>query len=159
MRNSILKLQRGQFISVVTNYPTTKVDDDLYKKIDKMPNPMFGRITKRTEFSGVRVCEYENMAQVIAEREQGKEAREPWYDWVNFPYIAVGKKNLNEYLVVKTTPTMQTKVTYFVDGIETDYSLIEKYFKAKSKGEMPRVLTLQLDYIESFKQGEIVYKK
>ena len=159
MKNSVLKLQRGQWLSVATMYPTEKMDSELLKKVGGQPNPFFGRITKRTEYSGLRVCEYENMAQVIAEREQGKEAREPWYEWINFPYIARGKKNGNEYLVVKTTPTFQAKVTYYLDGVEVEFSEIAHAFKAKSRGEVTRVLTLQLDYIEKFKQGGITYEK
>ena len=159
MEKTILKLQKGQLLSVVTMYPTSKVDGDLYKKVDGMPNPFFGRISKRTEFSNIRVCDYENLAQVQAERAEGKEPREPWYKWVNFPYIAEGKKNGNKYLVVKPMANLSCKVTYYLDGAEVDYRDIAHAFKAKSREEVSRVLTLQLDYITRIKQGEITYTK
>ena len=159
MRNEILKLQKGQFVAVTTMYPTSKVDEDLYKKIGGMPNPFMGRITKRTEHSGIHVCEYENMAQVIAEREQGKEPKAPWYEWLEFPYIVRGKKNGNDYFIVKTTQNYHAKVTYYLDGVEVDYSEIAHAFKAKSRGELPRVLTFQLEYIERIKQKDITYTK
>lgn len=159
LESLICSLVKGQFVNVVTTYPSEKMDGELYKKISGMPNPMFGRITKRTEYQGVRVCDYENLSDVIAEREQGKVAREPWYNWISFPFIAEGKKNGNRYMVVKPTSNTAYKVTYFVDGIEVEYTDIAQYFKAKSRSEEPRMLTLQLDYISSIKQGSISYTK
>lgn len=159
LESLICTLAKGQFVSVETIYPSEKMDGELYKKVGGMPNPMFGRITKRTEYQGVRVCDYESLADVIAEREQGKAAREPWYNWISFPFIAEGKKNGNRYMVVKPTSNTAYKVTYFVDGIEVEYADIAQYFKAKSRGEEPRMLTLQLDYITSIKQGTISYTK
>lgn len=159
LESLICSLVKGQFVNVVTTYPSEKMDGELYKKISGMPNPMFGRITKRTEYQGVRICDYESLADVIAEREQGKVAKEPWYNWVSFPFIAEGKKNGNRYMVVKPTSNTAYKVTYLVDGAEVQYSEIAHYFKAKSRSEEPRMLTLQLDYISSIKQGTISYTK
>lgn len=160
LESLVCSLAKGQFVNVVTTYPTDKMDSELYKKIGGMPNPMFGRITKRTEYQGVRVCDYESLADVVAERAEGKEAKEPWYKWISFPFIAEGKKNGNRYMVVKPTINTAYKVKYFVDGTEVEYAEIAQYFKAKSRSEeSPRMLTLQLDFIDSVKQGSIVYNK
>lgn len=156
---TICSLAKGQFVNVVTIYPSDKMDGELYKKINGMPNPLIGRITKRTEYIGVRICDYESLADVVAEREDGKEAKEPWYNWITFPFIAEGKKNGKRYMVVKPTRNTNYKVSYFVDGVETDYSNISQYFKAKSRSEEVRMLTLQLDYISSVKQGVVSYTK
>ena len=157
MEKTIVKLQKGEVFSVVVNYPTEKVDGDLYKKVDGAPNPLFGRVTRRTKYSNIRLCDYEQMSVVKAEREQGKEKRSPWYKWLNFPYIAEGKANGNKYMIVKPLPNLATKDTYYLDGVEVEFSEIERYFKAQSKYE--RVLAFQLDYIEMFKQGSISYER
>jgi hypothetical protein len=159
MRNQILAIACGQFISATVFYPSTKVDSDLYKKVDKQPNPMFGRITKRITYSGVRLCDYENMEVVKEERAEGKEARPAWYKWVNFPYIAEGKKNGLEYMIVKTTPNLEIKVQYYLDGVEIDYKDIAQYFKSKGSGDLTRVIAMQLDYLEEFRQGSLHYKR
>lgn len=159
MEKTILKLQKGQLVSVVTMCPTEKVDKELYKKLNGAPNPFMGRISKRTEFCNIRICDYENLSQVQEERAEGKEPREPWYKWINFPYIAEGKKNGNRYLVVKPMPNLSCKATYYLDGVEVNYRDISHAFKAKSREDVSRVLTLQLDYITRIKQGEITYTK
>ena len=159
MKNQILSIACGQFLSATVFYPTSKVDADLYKRVDKQPNPMFGRITKRISYSGIRLCDYENMQEVREEREMGKEAQKAWYRWINFPYIAEGKKNGNEYMIVKTTPNLDIKVQYYLDGVEIDYKDIAHYFKSKGSGDLTRVIALQLDFLEEFRQGDLHYKR
>ena len=150
MKKQILSLAKGQFISVETKVSAEKINESMYKKVEGRPNPYFGRITKEVKHSGIRVCDYENMAAVIAEREEGKEARAPWYEWEAFPYLAKGKKNGNEYFVVKTTENYRANVQYYLDGEEVEYSEIAHLFKASSKSEeLPRVLTLDLRFIQA----------
>lgn len=156
MKKQILALPKGQFISVATIVSSAKVDEKMYKKIEGRPNSYFGRITKSVKHSGIRVCDYENMAAVIAEREGGKEAKAPWYEWLTFPYIAKGKKNGNEYFVVKTTENYKATTQYYVDGVAVEYAEIAHLFKASSKSEeLPSVLTLQLDFIEKINNEEV----
>jgi hypothetical protein len=159
MENIIKSIACGQFLSATVLYPSTKVDADLYKKVDKQHNPMFGRITKRISYSGIRLCDYENMQEVIEEREEGKEARPAWYKWLHFPYIAEGKKNGNKYMIVKTTPNLDIKVQYYLDGVEIDYKDIAQYFKSKGSGDLTRVIAMQLDFLEEFRQGSLHYKR
>lgn len=159
MENIIKSIACGQFLSATVLYPTTKVDTDLYKKVDKQLNPMFGRITKRISYSGIRLCDYENMQDVIEERAEGKEPQKIWYKWLHFPYIAEGKKNGNRYMIVKTSPSLEIKVQYYLDGAEIDYKEIAHYFKSKGSTEQTRVIVMQLDYLQEFKQGSIHYKR
>lgn len=159
MENIIKSIACGQFLSATVLYPTSKVDADLYKKVDKQPNPMFGRITKRISYSGIRLCDYENMEVVKEERAEGKEARPAWYKWLHFPYIAEGKKNGNRYMIVKTSPSLEIKVQYYLDGVEIDYKDIAQYFKSKGSAEETRVIAMQLDYLQELKQGSLHYKR
>lgn len=152
----ICSLNKGEFLSVAVEHNTEKVNEDLYKKVNGMPNPMIGRVTRCVEYQGVRFCDYERMADVVAERADGKEPKKPWYEWVVFPFIADGKKNGKRYMVVKPTPNTTYKETFFVDGVEVEYAEIAQYFKAKTPYN--RVITLQLDFIKRIKQGDILYK-
>lgn len=159
MENNIKNIVCGKFLSATVFYPSTKIDADLYKKVDKQPNPMVGRITKRISYSGIRLCDYENMQEVREEREEGKEARPAWYKWLHFPYIAEGKKNNKKYMIVKTTPNLDIKVEYYLDGVEVDYKDIAQYFKSKGSSDLTRVIALQLDFLEEFRQGSLHYKR
>lgn len=156
MKKQILALPKGQMVSVETLVSSDKINEDMYKKVDGRPNPYFGRITKSVVHSSIRVCDYENMAAVIAEREQGKEAKKPWYDWTHFPYIGVGRKSGLEYFILKTSANYKAKTQYYLDGVAVEYAEIAHLFKAKSKSdEMPRVITLQLDFIKKINKEEV----
>ena len=163
LEKSILKCVRGQMLSATTLVSADKVNEDLAKRGFPNGNPMFGRITKEVAYSGVRICDYEKLSDVVAEREQGIEAKKPWYDWEQdkFPYIARGRKNGKRYFVVKPTKNTAYDVKWFLDGVEVSLDTIKPYFKASAfaKNEEPRVLTLQLEFITYLKQKDIIFKR
>lgn len=164
LENSILKCAKGQFLTVTALTAAEKIDENLAKRGFKGGNPMVGRITKQTTYKKVRICDYENLRDVIKEREIGKEARESWYDWEfnKFPYICKGKKNGKRYFVVKPlNGTTQYETKWFLDGVEVKLDEIKPYFKSSyfNKDEEPRMFTLQLEFITYIKQGNILYKK
>lgn len=163
LEKSILMCQKGKFLSVTTLVSADKVSEGLAKQGFRNGNPMFGRITKEVVYNDVRICDYEKLADVIAEREQGKEAREPWYDWEEdkFPYIAKGKKNGLRYFVVKPTKNSTYKTTWFLDGVEVSLETIKPYFKPSyfKRDDEPRMFTLQLEFITHLKQKDIIFKR
>lgn len=129
MRNTIIKsISKGKFISVARNISTDGVDDKLYKT-----SSLRGHITNRKVYSGIKVCEYEERADVKRERAEGKEKQKPtWWSWVDYPYIAKHNTKGIEYLVVKCYGTTKVKSEYFVDGEKTPKSALRGHFKAQN---------------------------
>ena len=164
LEKSILSCVKGEFLSVTTLVSADKVSEDLAKRGFPNGNPMVGRITKEVSYGSVRICDYEKLADVIAEREQGKEAKKPWYDWEEdkFPYIAKGRKSGLRYFVVKPTKKTTYNTKWFLDGVEVSLDTIKPYFKASTfnRGEdEPRMFTLQLEFITYLKQKDIIFKR
>lgn len=149
---SAKKCGKGQFLSIVMEKGTSDVDND-----QKVKSPYRGRITKRTVFSSVRFCDYENMQKTIEKREQGIEAVSPtWWHWVDFPFVAANNKTNELYIVVKATNVVP-KSEYFCDGCPISYADIAPYMLKKSKSEMS-VFMLKANDITEIRQGDVVFK-
>lgn len=151
----IKSLRKGQFFSVSTFTGC----EEMNKKLKKRDNPFLGRVSRETTYDGVRFVDYENMASVKEKREQGIEAKEPWYEWVDFPYIAVGKKNRKQYAIVKPTTNVRITSRYFVDGVEISKESLLPYILKSGSTEEASVLSLELSQIKYICQGNIIYKE
>lgn len=164
LETTILSCKKGVFLSVTTLVSADKINQELAKRGFKGGNPMLDRITKSTEYVGVRICDYERLSDVIAERLSGKEAKEPWYEWEenSFPYICKAKKSEKRYFVIKPTENTTYNTKWYLDGKEISLEEIKPYFKPSyfaKKEDAPRMFTLQLEFITSIKQGNLLYQK
>ena len=146
----ILKLKKGQFLSVSASYSIADMD----AKMKKRNNPYLGKTTRKVTYKGIRICNYENLKEVIELREKGIEPIKPtWWEWEVYPYIARHKTKGTKYLVVKPTKVIPS-VTYFVDGVEANVP--NEVFYKTDKG---LVMFLKLDTLTGIKQCSINWKR
>ena len=144
MKDLIIKsIVKGRFISVERSISTKGVDEKLYLK-----SSLRGHITNTQVYSGIRVCNYEELAEVKAERAEGKERQRPtWWHWVVYPYIVEHNTKGTQYLMVKTCKKTRCKSEYFVDGMKTLKSSLGEHFKASSNKELGRCVFIPIDEI------------
>lgn len=153
LENIIVKCTKGQFMTIVAETSVADMDSKQLKKSDYL-----GRLTKRTTYTSVRFCDYENLASTKEKREQGIEASKPtWWEWVNFPYIARHKTNGTLYVVVKPIEGNYPTSEYFDKGNPIATDLVKPHLK-KSSGSSS-VYMLKLDSVIYLSQGNILYKR
>ena len=137
-------IRLGRTISVIRCCPTDRVDEKLYKT-----SSLRGHISNTQTYSSIRVCNYEHLAVVKAERVNGKEKERPqWWHWQEgqYPYFAKHNTKDTEYLVVKVQKNTHIKSEYFVDGNKTLKRSIQEHFKATNP-YIGRVIHIPLDEI------------
>ena len=154
-KEQIIKaLKKGQFFSISTFTDC----EEMNSRLKKRDNPFLGRVSRETTYDGVRFADYENLAEVKAKRAKGIPPILPNYNWVDFPYIAVGKKNGKPYAIVKPTANARITSRYFVDGVEVSKELLLPYM-LKRGTSMPLQFSLELSQIKYICQGNIIYKE
>ena len=154
LENIVTKCAKGQFMTIVAE---TSIEDMDSKQLKK--SSYLGKLTKRTTYTSVRFCDYENLASTKEKREQGIEATKPtWWEWVNFPYIARHKTKGTLYVVVKPIENDIPTSEYFENGKHIDSSLVKPHLK-KTSGGGSSLYMLKLDSIVYLSQGNILYRK
>lgn len=154
LENIVTKCAKGQFMTIVAETSVADMDSKQLKKSEYL-----GKLTKRTTYTSVRFCDYENLASTKEKREQGIEAMKPtWWEWVNFPYIAKHKTKGTLYVVVKPIGTDIPTSEYFDNGKPIATDLVKPHLK-KVSGGGSSVYMLKMDSIIYLSQGNILYRK
>lgn len=141
LKNKLLKIQKGQFHSILWERPC---------KIKKAFN---GNVIMKRSSAVVRFgVEYDNIQAVQEKRTNGElpaqNAGLQWGEWLMYPYFIKHKNQI--YLRCSTVPNTKVKSEYYLNGVKVPFEQVENMLLASEKNaKKAEVFTINIDNILS----------
>ena len=141
LKNKLLKIQKGQFHSV------------LWERSCKTKKVYGNNVIIKRSSAVVRFgVEYDNIQAVQEKRASGELPAQnsglQWGQWLLYPYFIKHKDNI--YLRCSTVPNTKVKSEYFLNGAKVSFEQVENMLLASEKNaKKAEVFTINIDNILS----------
>ena len=178
LTNGIKNYNKGTFGTIVETLTAPKMNKG--GRMGIAPNPLFGRVTKITRYTNVRLgVSYESV--VRSKMERNGENPDNWQGQASSvgiyynDYLLQGRKDPQQYyLKIGLFPNTRTESAYFVDGrpaTSEEVETINAYLPAKSESakqiaagipadEVYNIVSPKLENVTLITQGyKVIYSK